>query len=99
MDLLTIPVWGVRQWGSLRTFGYPAESGCRGPERPRAARDRHRHTVEVHKVARIRWGPTVGDDYAAPFSFNGTIVRAEVKATGPVVRDPVAEVAAILAAQ
>jgi hypothetical protein len=41
----------------------------------------------------------VGGDYEAPFAFNGTIVRAEVMATGPVVRDPVAEVAAILASQ
>ena len=45
------------------------------------------------------WGPAVGADYEAPFAFNGTIVRAEVTATGPVVRDPVAEVAAILASQ
>jgi arylsulfatase A-like enzyme len=45
------------------------------------------------------WGPAVGDDYQAPFPFNGTIVRAEVTASGPVVRDPVAEVAAILASQ
>ena len=45
------------------------------------------------------WGPAVGGDYEAPFAFNGTILRAEVTATGPVVRDPVAEVAAILASQ
>jgi hypothetical protein len=45
------------------------------------------------------WGPAVGGDYVAPFAFNGTILRAEVAATGPVVRDPVAEVAAILASQ
>jgi hypothetical protein len=38
-------------------------------------------------------------DYEAPFRFNGTITRAEVKATGPVVHDPVADVAAILASQ
>jgi hypothetical protein len=38
----------------------------------------------------------VGGDYEAPFAFNGTIVRAEVTVTGPVLRDPVAEVAAIL---
>jgi arylsulfatase len=55
--------------------------------------------VGIGLTCGYEWGPTVGDDYAAPFSFNGTIVRAEVKATGPVVRDPVAEVAAILAAQ
>jgi hypothetical protein len=41
----------------------------------------------------------VGGDYEAPFTFNGTIVRAEVTATGRVVRDPVADVAAILATQ
>ena len=35
----------------------------------------------------------------APFEFNGTIHRAEVETTGPVVRDPVAEVEAILAQQ
>jgi arylsulfatase len=45
------------------------------------------------------WGPSVGVDYEAPFRFNGTIVRAEVRATGPVVHDPVADVAAILASQ
>jgi arylsulfatase len=45
------------------------------------------------------WGPSVGTDYEAPFRFNGTITRAEVRATGPVVYDPVADVAAILASQ
>ena len=45
------------------------------------------------------WGPAVGDDYRAPFPFNGTIVRAEVAVTGPVVRDPLAELAAILSEQ
>jgi hypothetical protein len=41
----------------------------------------------------------VGTGYEAPFPFNGTILRAEVSATGPVVHDPVADVAAILASQ
>ena len=41
----------------------------------------------------------MGEGYTAPFPFNGTIVRAEVTTTGPVVRDPVLEVAAILAEQ
>ena len=45
------------------------------------------------------WGPAVGEGYTAPFPFNGTILRAEVTTTGPPVRDPVADVAAILAAQ
>ena len=55
--------------------------------------------VMIGLTCGYEWGPSVGDDYHAPFAFNGTIVRAEVSATGPVVRDPVAEVAAILAAQ
>ena len=33
------------------------------------------------------------------FPFIGTIVRAEIWVTGPVVHDPVAEVAVILASQ
>jgi arylsulfatase A-like enzyme len=45
------------------------------------------------------WGPAVGEGYEAPFTFNGTIARAEVEVTGPVVRDPIAEIAAILAEQ
>jgi arylsulfatase len=45
------------------------------------------------------WGPAVGEGYRAPFTFNGTIVRAGIVARGPVVRDPLAELAAILAEQ
>ena len=45
------------------------------------------------------WGPAVGEGYEAPFRFNGAIERAEVEVTGPVVRDPLAEIAAILAGQ
>ncbi len=45
------------------------------------------------------WGPAIGDDYSAPFKFNGVIHRAVVEVTGPVVRDPLAEVAAILSEQ
>jgi arylsulfatase A-like enzyme len=55
--------------------------------------------VGIGLTCGYEWGPAVGRDYAAPFTFNGTILRAEVSATGPVVRDPVAEVAAILAEQ
>ncbi len=55
--------------------------------------------VMIGLTCGYEWGPSVGGDYDAPFAFNGTIVRAEVSATGPVVHDPVAEVAAILAAQ
>ena len=39
------------------------------------------------------------EGYSAPFKFNGNILRAEVTATGPMVVDPVREVAAILAMQ
>jgi arylsulfatase len=45
------------------------------------------------------WGPAVGEGYIAPFPFNGTILRATVETTGPAVRDPLAELAAILAEQ
>ena len=55
--------------------------------------------VMIGLTCGYEWGPAVGGDYEAPFAFNGTIVRAEVTATGPVTRDPVAEVAAILASQ
>ena len=55
--------------------------------------------VGIGLTCGYEWGPSVGGDYKAPFAFNGTIVRAEITATGPVVRDPVAEVAAILATQ
>ena len=55
--------------------------------------------VGIGLTCGYEWGPAVGRDYVAPFPFNGSIVRAEVSATGPVVRDPVAEVAAILAMQ
>jgi hypothetical protein len=55
--------------------------------------------VGIGLTCGYEWGPPVGGDYEAPFAFNGTIVRAEVTSTGPVVRDSVAEVAAILATQ
>ncbi len=45
------------------------------------------------------WGPAIGEGYEAPFEFNGRILRAEVGVTGPVVRDPLGELAAILAEQ
>ena len=45
------------------------------------------------------WGPAVGTGYTAPFPFGGTIRRACVQARGPVVRDPLAELEAILSGQ
>jgi len=45
------------------------------------------------------WGPAVGTGYTAPFPFRGTIRRALVETRGPVVRDPLAELEAILSEQ
>ncbi len=55
--------------------------------------------VGIGVTCGYEWGPAVGSGYAAPFPFNGKILRAEVTTTGPDVRDPVSEVAAILASQ
>jgi len=45
------------------------------------------------------WGPAVGPGYVAPFAFPGVIRSATVATTGPVVRDPLAELEAILSEQ
>ena len=45
------------------------------------------------------WGPAVGEGYEAPFPFGGVIRAARVAVTGPVVRDPLAELEAILSEQ
>jgi arylsulfatase A-like enzyme len=45
------------------------------------------------------WGPAVGTGYTAPFRFAGVIRDARVRTTGPVVRDPLAEIEAILSQQ
>ncbi|WP_298340098.1 arylsulfatase [Ferrimicrobium sp.] len=45
------------------------------------------------------WGPSVGQGYAAPFSFPGSIHQARIEALGPKVRDPLAEIEAILSQQ
>ena len=55
--------------------------------------------VFVGVTCGYEWGPPVGPGYRAPFRFNGRILRAEIAATGPVVRDPLAELEAILAEQ
>ncbi|MGH9306245.1 MAG: arylsulfatase [Acidimicrobiales bacterium] len=55
--------------------------------------------VGVGLTCGYEWGPAVGSDYRAPFPFNGLIHSAVVETTGPVVRDPLAELAAILAEQ
>ncbi len=45
------------------------------------------------------WGPAIGAGYSAPFEFGGTIRRAAVETRGPLVRDPLAELEAILSQQ
>jgi arylsulfatase len=55
--------------------------------------------VGVGLTCGYEWGPAVGDGYSAPDFFNGTIHRAVVETTGPILRDPMAEIEAILAQQ
>ena len=55
--------------------------------------------VGVGLTCGYEWGPSVGDGYEAPFRFNGIITRAVVETRGPVVRDPMVELEAILAQQ
>jgi arylsulfatase len=57
------------------------------------------NAVGVGLTCGYEWGPAVGDDYEAPFPFAGVIRRAVVEVRGPVVRDPLAELEAILAQQ
>jgi arylsulfatase A-like enzyme len=45
------------------------------------------------------WGPAIGTGYDAPFAFAGAIRGAWVETTGPVVRDALAELEAILSEQ
>jgi arylsulfatase len=55
--------------------------------------------VGVGLTCGYEWGPAVGEGYRAPFPFTGTILEAVVEATGPIVRDPLAELAAIMSEQ
>jgi len=55
--------------------------------------------VGVGVTCGYEWGPAVGEGYAAPFPFTGSITRAVVETTGPALRDPMTEIAAILAEQ
>jgi len=55
--------------------------------------------VGVGLTCGYEWGPAVGDDYDAPDRFTAVIDRAVVETRGPIVRDPMAEVEAILAQQ
>jgi arylsulfatase len=55
--------------------------------------------VGVGLTCGYEWGPAIGTDYAAPFPATCAIDRAIVETRGPVVRDPIAEIEAILAEQ
>lgn len=55
--------------------------------------------VGVGLTCGYEWGPAVGPGYQAPYRFNGLITHAMVETTGPIVRDQLAELAAILAEQ
>jgi arylsulfatase A-like enzyme len=55
--------------------------------------------VGIGLTCGYEWGPAIGLGYQAPFRFNGTIIKATVETKGPQVRDPLAELAAILAEQ
>jgi hypothetical protein len=55
--------------------------------------------VQAGLTCGYEWGPAIGEGYEAPFPFNGAITNAVVETTGPVVRDPLAELAAIMSEQ
>ena len=57
------------------------------------------NAVGVGLTCGYEWGPAVGEGYAAPFPFPGKIRYAAVETRGPVVRDPMAELEAILSEQ
>lgn len=57
------------------------------------------NAVGVGLTCGYEWGPAVGTGYQAPFVFRDAIVRTVVETRGPVVRDPLAELEAILAEQ
>jgi hypothetical protein len=44
-------------------------------------------------------GPSIGDDYLAPFATNVQILRATVDVSGDPYRDPLSEFTAIMAEQ
>ncbi|MBV9094939.1 MAG: sulfatase-like hydrolase/transferase [Streptosporangiaceae bacterium] len=58
-----------------------------------------KHGAGAGLTCGYEWGPAIGSGYAAPFPFAGTIRRAYVETMGPAVRDPLAELEAILSEQ
>ena len=56
--------------------------------------------VGVGLTCGYEWGPAVGEGYVAPFPLQRDHHRAPwSRSTGPVVRDPLAELAAIMSEQ
>jgi hypothetical protein len=76
---------------------------CDGREVARAAIPRFTPSgfngVGVGVTCGYEWGPAIGTGYEAPFRFAGVIRNAHIETRGPVVRDPLAELEAILAEQ
>jgi len=76
---------------------------CDGREVARAAIPRFTPSgfngVGVGVTCGYEWGPAIGVGYEAPFRFAGLIRKAQIETRGPVVRDPLAELEAILAEQ
>jgi hypothetical protein len=85
---------GLGGAGTLRCDGHLVAEGVISHFTPQAF-----NGVGVGLTCGYEWGPAVGNDYAAPDRFNGTILRALVETRGPIVRDPMAEIEAILAQQ
>jgi arylsulfatase A-like enzyme len=76
---------------------------CDGTELARGVIDRFTPSgfngVGAGLTCGYEWGPAIGTGYEAPFTFGGVIVRAAVETRGPIVRDPLAELEAILSEQ
>jgi len=85
---------GLGGSGTLRCDGQTVAEGPINRFTPQAF-----NGVGVGLTCGYEWGPPVGDGYAAPDRFNCTIERAVVETRGPVLRDPMAEIEAILAEQ
>ncbi len=85
---------GLGGVGLLRCDGVEVGRGVIGRFTPSGF-----NAVGVGLTCGYEWGPAVGTGYEAPFRFEGTILRAVVETRGPVVRDPLAELEAILAEQ
>jgi arylsulfatase A-like enzyme len=101
-----IPAGGHRVEYEFTKDDGPGGSGvlrCDGREVGRAAIPRFTPSgfngVGVGLTCGYEWGPAIGTGYTAPFPFRGTIRGAWAQTIGPVVRDPLAEIEAILSEQ